>query len=68
MSKNQYINTLSQQMQEAIYKKLREMDNLENHDINNAMNSRISDLEEIISFEEIEALWVNPYAHIMGDK
>ena len=53
MSKNQYVNTLSQQMQDAIYKKLREMDNLENHDINNAMNSRISDLEEIISFEEI---------------
>lgn len=53
MEKNQYINTLSQQMQDAIYKKLREMDNLENHDINNAMNSRISDLEEIISYEEI---------------
>ena len=40
-------------MQDAIYKKLREMDNLENHDINNAMNSRICELEEWITFKEI---------------
>ena len=60
MSPSQYINTLPEKAQVVIWRYLYDldvdMDVFTIHDINNAMNSRISDLEEIISYSDIVEL------------
>ena len=54
--KTTYIYLLSEDVQMKIYEKLQKVHLLENEDIENAMNSRVCDLEELISFKEIQQL------------
>lgn len=53
MKTNTYVSELSKDLQMKIYEKLKNEFLLENEDIENAMDSRICDLEELISFNEI---------------
>lgn len=56
MRKNMFICELSQDLQAKLYEKLKNEFLLENEDLENAMDSRICDLEELISFNEIQEL------------
>lgn len=51
-----YVSELSKDLQVKLYEKLKNEFLLENEDIQNAMDSRICDLEELISFNEIQEL------------
>lgn len=56
MKKNTYINQLSLELQAKVYEKLQNEFLLENEDLKNAMDSRICDLEELITFNEFQEL------------
>ena len=56
MEKTTYIYLLSEDVQMKIYEKLQNVHLLEIEDIERAMDSRVCDLEELISFEEIQEL------------
>ena len=56
MEKTTYIYLLSEDLQMKIYEKLENDFLLDDEELQNAMDSRICDLEELISFNEIKQL------------